>query len=196
MSPSAPETSSAFTSMCDASTGASSSRNRVRIAHRPRGRESASASSTAASGCGSGATANSRVATDDAGAMRETEPGRRRLLWRRIPGHALQLGTVNLKVRPRDQGSTSDHLRQLVGPASVPEPNLSIRHSTSLLGPDEGCRQTRRAARLRSSPRRGRSPGRGCRRSRRPVSGTPSAPRAPSHASFREARATFSPSAS
>src|SRR5439155_10894 len=98
--PSPPETSSAFTSICDASTGPSSSRLPVRMLTTPPGTSavaSTSASSTAASGCCSEATTTTELPPTIAGATRETSPSSAGSGGARIPTTPVGSGTVKLK---------------------------------------------------------------------------------------------------
>src|SRR5439155_22693074 len=136
--PSAPETSSAFTSMWPASTGASSSRGPVRMLTTPPGTSavaSTSASSTAASGCGSEATTTAALPPTIAGATRETSPARAGSAGARIPTTPVGSGTVKLKYGPAtafEDPSTSASL------AAQPayQTTLSFEPSTSA-GPEQ-----------------------------------------------------------
>ena len=123
--PSAPVRSIAFTSMCDASHGASSARRPVSRLTTPPGRSlvaSTSASSIAASGPVSDAIATTVLPPTSAGASRETRPSSGGSSGAIDRDDAGRLGHGEVEVRPRDRVRRAEHLRELVGEARVPDP--------------------------------------------------------------------------
>ena len=156
---------------------ASSARKPVSRLTTPPGRSDvaiASASSIAASGRVSDATTTTVLPPTIAGAIRETRPEQRRLLGREDGDDAGRLGHREVEVRPGDGIGAAEHLRQLVGPAGVPDDPvdraLDLARGRSRLAP----RSAR--ARLHHLGERGTAPGRGCTPSRPPSSGTRRAP--------------------
>ena len=108
-----------------ASHGASSARWPVRMLTTPPGTSevaSTSASSIAASGCVSEATTTTALPPTIAGASRETRPSERRLVRREDRRRRRSApGTVKLKYGPATGFDAAEHLRELVGPARVPD---------------------------------------------------------------------------
>ena len=183
--------------MWPASHGASSARCPVRMLTTPPGTSevaSTSASSIAASGVRLRGEDDGRVAADDHRREARDEPVERRLVGRDDPDHAGRLRDREVEVRRRDRVRRAEHLRVLVGPARVPDP--AIDRALDLLAARAELGELR-ACGPPSSPRCGRAPGRGCRRSSPAHFGNaPRAARTASRTSFRDARATFWPCAS
>ena len=105
-----------------------------------------------------------------------------RLLRRQDGHHAGRLGQREVEVRPRDRVGGAGHLRELVGPAGVPDDAVDriadaarAPRPPSRPRPRRPRRRTARDDRRASRPR-GRSPGRGCRPSRPTSPGRPCAP--------------------
>ncbi len=175
--PSAPARSIAFTSMCPASHGASSSRCPVRRLTTPPGTSdvaSTSASSTAASGEVSEATTTVAFPPTMAGAIRETSPASGRLLGSENPDDSGRLRHGEVEVRPGDGIRRAEHLRAACRPS--PRTRRADRSSGRPPPARSRGRRTRPGA-PRASRRSGRRPGRGCKRSsptsRRPPLGLP-----------------------
>ena len=160
----------AFTSMCEASHGASSARWPVSRLTAPPGTSlvaSTSASSIAASGLVSDAIATTALPPTSAGAIRETRPSSGGSSGATIADDAGRLRHGEVEVRAGDRVRGAEHLRELVGEARVPDP--AVDRALDLVRGRSRARRTRPCA-PPSSRRSGRAPGRGCRRSRRPTS--------------------------
>ena len=128
------------------------------------------------------------------GAMRETRPSSAGSLGREHRDDTGRLGHGEVEVRAGDGVRAAEHLRQLVGPAGVPDDPVDRALD---LAPAGARRAPGRRRASPSSRRGGRAPGRGCTASHPPTSAkAPRAALTASRASLREARATFWPSAS
>ena len=175
--PSAPVTSIAFTSMCPASHGASSSRKPVRMLTAPAGTSDVASASRELD---RGQRVSLRGDRDDgvpADERREDprhEPAEGGLRRREHGDDAGRLRHGEVEVRAGDRIRAPEHLRELVRPARVPDDAID-RRVDLLRGRSRRGRGRSRAP--PSSPRAGREPGRGCTRSARTSRGTPRAPR-------------------
>ena len=119
-----PGRSSAFTSTCAASHGASSERKPVSTLTTPPGTSDvaiASASSIAASGCVSDASTTAALPPTITGAMRETMPSSGGSSGATTPTTPVGSGSGEVEVRARDGIRRAEHLRELVRPARVPD---------------------------------------------------------------------------
>ena len=156
----------ALTSMWPASQGASSSRSPVRMLTAPPGRSEVARASAARPRRADEPRTRPRrrrflrPAREDPG----DEPSERGLRRREDGDDAGGLGHGEVEVRAGTRDSSSDHLRQLVGPSRVPDD--AVDRGVDLVA--AGARRARdRTPAPPSSRPAGRAPGRGC---------TPSAP--------------------
>ena len=178
VSPSMPVRSIAFTSMCPASHGASSSAKPVSTLTAPAGKSevaSASASSTAATGWCSCGDDHHGVAADERREHPRDEPEKRRLGRGEDRDDPGRLRDREVEVRAGDRVRAAD------APAPACPPSPRTRRCDRSRPPPRRGRWTRSRDRTRAPPssrRAGREPGRGCRRSCPTRPGAPRAPRA------------------